>query len=227
MSTALVIAAHPDDEVLGCGGTIARLASEGWQVHVHLLANGVGSRADAGASVDADAFARRRSEAQAACKLLGVQSLRFGAFPDNRMDSVDRLAVAKSVSVLIDELKPACVFTHRHGDVNVDHDVVHDAVLAACRPQPGHPVRELLFFEVPSSTEWRPPVSAPTFAPAVFFDIAGTLQVKLHALAAYSSELRPFPHPRSLEAIEHLARWRGATVGVLAAEAFEIGRRVI
>jgi LmbE family N-acetylglucosaminyl deacetylase len=114
--------------------------------------------------------------------------------------------------------------THHAGDVNIDHQRVHQAVVTACRPQPGHPVRTLLFFEVPSSTEWQPPGSAPAFTPNWFVDISSTLDCKLNALDAYAEELRVWPHPRSLQAVEALARWRGATVGVEAAEAFILGR---
>ena len=99
-------------------------------------------------------------------------------------------------------------------------------MIAACRPQPGHPVKQLLFFETPSSTEWRPPASHAAFAPNWFSDISSTLEIKLQALAAYAPELREFPHPRSLQAVEHLARWRGASAGLAAAEAFELGRMI-
>jgi LmbE family N-acetylglucosaminyl deacetylase len=119
------------------------------------------------------------------------------------------------------------VLTHHAGDVNIDHRVVHDAVIAACRPQPGYSVKELLFFEVPSSTEWRPPGSAEPFNPNWFFDITSTLATKMEALRAYEAELRAFPHPRSLKAVEALALWRGATAGVEAAEAFVLGRKIV
>jgi N-acetylglucosamine malate deacetylase 1 len=227
MSTALVVVAHPDDEVLGCGGTIARLAGEGWSVHIQVLADGEASRGVAGAdSSDQRAIAARRCSAELAAKILGVRSVRFNTFPDNQMDSVPLLQVVKQIGLAVDELKPHTVFTHHRADVNIDHTVVHDAVLAACRPQPGVGLRELLFFEVPSSTEWRPPSSAAGFGPNVFVDIASTLDQKLRALQAYAAELRPFPHPRSLQAIEHLARWRGAIAGCDAAEAFELGRSI-
>lgn len=147
-------------------------------------------------------------------------------FPDNRMDSVDLLDVVKQVERHIAAFRPGTVFTHHAGDVNIDHRVIHDAVIAACRPQPGFPVRELLFFEVASSTEWRPPASAEAFHPNWFVDITHTLKTKMEALEAYRHEMRDFPHPRSLQAMEALARWRGASVGMEAAEAFVLGRRL-
>jgi LmbE family N-acetylglucosaminyl deacetylase len=147
--------------------------------------------------------------------------------PDNRMDCVDMLDVVQQIEESVQRHKPCTVLTHNAGDVNIDHRIVHDAVIAACRPQPGHCVKKLLFFEVPSSTEWRPAASAPVFSPNFFVDISATLARKLKALEAYASELREFPHPRSLQAVSALARWRGASVGVMAAEAFMLGREVL
>ena len=218
----LVIAAHPDDEVLGCGGTIARFAREGARVHVAFLADGVSSREGAPAA-ELDA---RRSAARRAGEILGVGSMSFGDFPDNRMDTVPLLDVIKVIEGLIGEHAPDAVFTHHAGDVNVDHRRIHEAVTAACRPQAGHPVRTLLSFEVPSSTEWQLPGTAIAFEPNWFVDISSTLEAKLAALEAYSQELRDWPHPRSRRGVGHLAHWRGATVGVDAAEAFVLGRQL-
>lgn len=151
----------------------------------------------------------------------------FGEFPDNRMDTIALLAITKAVETLIAEHQPEMVFTHHAGDVNIDHRRMHEAVVTACRPQYDHPVKTLLCFEVPSSTEWQLPGSAPTFAPNWFVDISETLDRKLAALEAYAAELRTWPHPRSRQGIEHLAHWRGATVGVDAAEAFILGRQLV
>ena len=224
----LVVAAHPDDEVLGCGGTIARLAAAGRAVHVLLLADGENSRAAAdGSGVAAGAVAARNVAAEQACRILGCASVESLALPDNRMDGVLLLDLVKEIEARIARHVPTTLLTHHGGDVNVDHQVVHQAVIVACRPVPGHPVRELLFFEVPSSTEWRPPGSGDGFAPNYFVDVSTTLDRKMAALGAYASELRDFPHPRSRSAIEALARWRGATVGVAAAEAFVLGRMIV
>jgi len=219
----LVVAAHPDDEALGCGGTMAKLSEAGHEVHVAFMADGVGSRGKASRAMTAEAK-KRRSNAQKACRILGAQSPSFEPFPDNRMDSVDLLDVVQRVESLVKDYGPTTVFTHHGGDLNIDHRRVHEAVVTACRPQPKHCVRSLLFFEVPSSTEWQMPGARPAFEPNWFSDISATLTTKLKALDAYEGEMRAWPHARSAEALVHLARWRGATVGVEAAEAFMLGR---
>ena len=143
------------------------------------------------------------------------------------MDSVPLLDVVKAIEVFINTHQPSIVLTHHSGDVNIDHCVVHDAVIVACRPQPDSFVRELLFFETPSSTEWNSPDNGKPFYPNWFVDISTTMDLKFQALSAYQDELRPFPHPRSLKVIESLAVWRGATAGVNAAEAFILGRKLV
>jgi len=218
----LIITAHPDDEVLGCGGTIARYTGQGVQARVIFLADGIAARD----GMDSEALQRRQSAARKAADCLGLQSVSFGKFPDNRLDTVDLLDIVKTVEGAIEQYQPDTVLTHHIGDVNIDHQRVHQAVVTACRPQQGYPVQTLLFFEVPSSTEWQPPGSAPAFVPNWFVDISSTLDCKLKALDAYSEELRAWPHPRSIQGIEALARWRGATVGVEAAEAFVLGRQL-
>lgn len=224
----LAVAAHPDDEVLGCGGTLALLAAAGHPVHVLLLADGESSRvAPPARGPVATQIEARNSAAEEACAILGCASVEVLNCPDNRLDGLELLDVVQPIEQAVFKHAPAIVFTHHAGDVNIDHRVVHDAVIAACRPQPGHPVRQLLFFEVPSSTEWRPPGSGQPFAPNWFVDITATLDTKLRALQAYRSELRPFPHPRSVEGVQALARWRGVTVGVGAAEAFVLGRNIV
>ena len=225
MKSILVLAAHPDDEVLGCGGTIAKLADQSAIVHVAFLADGVFSR-DGDTVVQQEGLHVRRTAAQKACGILGVTSVSFGEFPDNRMDTVALLDITKALEELIARHQPEVVFTHHAGDVNIDHRRMHEAVVTACRPQRDHPVKTLLCFEVPSSTEWQLPGSAPIFAPNWFVNISDTLSRKLAALDAYATELRDWPHPRSWQGVEHLAHWRGATVGVNAAEAFMLGRQL-
>jgi LmbE family N-acetylglucosaminyl deacetylase len=224
-STVLIVAAHPDDEVLGCGGTIARLSNDGVDVHVLILADGESSRI--GEADYAACRAARVKASRAALDILGVKSVEMHELPDNQLDSVELIRVVRLIEDCIARLRPSAVFTHHAGDVNVDHQVAHNATIVACRPQPGHPAKELLFFEVPSSTEWRPATSGMQFAPSWFVDISATLDRKLQAMAAYGEELREFPHPRSLDALTALARWRGASVGVNAAEAFALGRKIV
>ena len=211
---------------MGCGGTIAKFTDDAAVVHVAFLADGVFSRAGEQVAQKLELEARRVA-AQKACAILGVKSLSFGDFPDNRMDTIPLLEITREVEKLIAKYQPEIILTHHAGDVNVDHRRLHEAVVIACRPQHGHSVKTLLCFEVPSSTEWQLPNSAPMFAPNWFVDISATLERKLAALEMYSAELRDWPHPRSRQGIQHLAHWRGATVGVDAAEAFMLGRQLI
>ena len=225
--SVLVIAAHPDDEVLGCGGTIARHAGEGDRVQILVVAEGVTSRRSVRDSCQfGDELSALHNCAQSAASVLGAAGVEFLNLPDNRLDSIDRLDLIKSVESRILHYQPDVVYVHHAGDVNVDHRRLHEAVVTACRPIPGQPVKRLLSFEVASSTEWQPPGSAPAFQPNWFVDISAQWKCKREALAAYTSEMRPWPHARSLEALEHLARWRGAQVGVEAAEAFQLLRQL-
>lgn len=221
----LILVAHPDDEVLGCGGTIAKLANKGAIIHVAFFADGVFARKGEQVQQQKELHSRRMA-AKKACDILGVKSVTFGDFPDNRMDTVALLDITKTVESLIIEYQPDTVLTHHAGDVNIDHSQVHKAVVTACRPQNGQSVKTLLCFEVPSSSEWQLPGSAPAFDPNWFVDISATLSCKMAALEAYASELRDWPHPRSRQGVEHLAHWRGATVCVDAAEAFIVGRHI-
>lgn len=147
--------------------------------------------------------------------------------PDNQMDAVPLLEITKAVENLVTTHQPSLILTHHAGDLNIDHRRLHEAVVTACRPQRGHPVKTILSFEIASSTEWQLSGSAPAFTPNWFVDISGTLDRKLAALDMYSAELRAWPHPRSRKGVESLAYWRGGTVGVNAAEAFILGRRII
>lgn len=226
--SVLVVAAHPDDEVLGCGGTIARHVDAGDQVQVLIVAEGATSRLQQRDRLQAgEELSALAQAAQTAGSILGAAGVELLDLPDNRLDSLDRLDLIKHIEQRIDRHQPQVVYVHHAGDVNVDHRRLHEAVVTACRPTPGHPVRRLLSFEVASSSEWQPPGSAPAFQPNWFVDISDQWQRKREALVAYTSEMRPWPHARSLEALEHLARWRGAQVGVEAAEAFCLLRQLV
>ncbi|QNJ21590.1 glcNAc-PI de-N-acetylase family protein [Synechococcus sp. MIT S9220] len=228
MSRILVVAAHPDDEVLGCGGTIARHADSGDQVQVLIVVEGSTSRQPERDRAKAqDELSGLAKAAQAAGSILGVVGVELLDFPDNRLDSLDRLDLIKRIEERVDQHQPECVYVHHSGDVNVDHRRLHEAVVTACRPTPGHVVKRLLSFEVASSTEWQPPGSAPAFHPNWFVDISDQWERKREALVIYSSEMRDWPHARSLKAVEHLARWRGAQLGVDAAEAFCLLRQLV
>jgi len=223
----LVIAAHPDDEVLGCGATIARLAKEGNEVHLAILAEGITSRYSQRADADSSLLQKLHAMSRQAASMLGARDLSLHGLPDNRMDTVPLLDVVKIVESLIEQISPSRVYTHHGGDLNIDHAVVSRAVLTATRPIQGCPVKEVYLFEVPSSTEWAFQQFESTFRPNVFVDVGDTLEVKVRAMACYESEARPFPHPRSPEALRASAQRWGSVAGCTAAEAFQLVRAFI
>lgn len=219
----LTIAAHPDDEVLGCGATMARLASEGHEVHILILGEGATSRVDNPADVSSEVAALRR-QANEAGAVLGAQSVAVESFPDNRFDQVALLNIVKVVESYIDNLQPDVVFTHHGSDLNIDHRLTAQAVVTATRPMAGTPVKEVLAFHIPSSTEWSFGVTGDSFRPDVFFDVDGHSSAKISAMEIYEEEAREFPHPRSPEALDAIAKTWGSTAGFKAAEAFELVR---
>jgi N-acetylglucosamine malate deacetylase 1 len=223
----LVVAAHPDDEILGCGATMARLAGEGREVHVAILGEGITSRYAERTAAPRDELERLAATARRANEIVGATDLTLHELPDNRFDTLAMLDVVKIVEALVDRIRPELVFTHDGGDLNVDHAVTHRAVMTATRGLEGQPVAELLTFEVPSSTDWAYGQFEPRFAPTVFFDVTATLARKIEAMEAYESEARPFPHPRAPEALTAWARARGSSAGLQAAEAFRLVRRIV
>ena len=220
----LVIAAHADDEALGCGGTIAKHIAKGDSVHVVFLTDGVGSRtSDQSCATDA---AARSVSSLSALKVLGVteDAITGFSFPDNAMDSVPRLEVVKAIESVISQVQPEVVYTHHAGDLNVDHRYAYEATMTACRPQPGFCVQEIYSYEVSSSTAWSGVSSGRHFVPTLYVNIAAFWEQKERALIAYQEEMRAFPHARSIEAIKALAIFRGSQVGAPAAEAFVVER---
>ena len=224
----VLVVASSDDEVLGCGGTIARHSDAGDHVEILIVSEGATSRQPQRNRFDATKeLSALEKAAQVAGSILGAAGVELLDFPDNRLDSLDRLDLIKQIEERIYLHKPEVVYVHHAGDVNVDHRRLHEAVVTASRPMPGQCVKRLLSFEIASSSEWQPPGSAPAFLPNWFVNISDHWQRKREALTAYTSEMRQWPHARSLEALEHLARWRGAQVGVEAAEAFCPLRQVV
>lgn len=223
----LVVAAHPDDELLGCGGTILRHVANGDKVHIMIMAEGLTSR-DNQRNVDLreGELSELHKNAHKVAHFLGAEKLILLNFPDNRMDSVELLDVVKQIEAAVKAFCPDIVYTHHAGDVNIDHLITHKAVVTACRPLPGNTVKELYFFETLSSTEWQIPTADTMFMPQVYVDVEKYMGEKIEALHLYDSEMREYPHSRSYEAIENLAKYRGFTVGKLFAEAFELGRYV-
>jgi LmbE family N-acetylglucosaminyl deacetylase len=222
----LVIAAHPDDEVLGCGGTIARLVNEGQKVYIAILGEGMTSRYNQHEQVEVQRVEVLHSDAHKIAQFLGAKEAFLFNLPDNRFDSVPMLEVVKILEVLLAQLKPAIVFTQHGGDLNIDHVVTYRATLTATRPMAGQSVKKVYAYEVASSTEWAFSKFAPSFVPNTFFDIGDTLENKIMAMQMYESEKRVFPHPRSPEALRAIAQRWGSVVGVQAAEAFELVRGV-
>jgi len=215
----LVVAAHSDDEALGCGGTIARHVAEGDTVYAVFLADGTSSRAGA-CSAELE---RRMQAAESARQILGIAQNFYLGLPDNRLDSLPLIEIVQSLEKLFSELHPQIIYTHHYGDLNVDHRVAHQAVMTACRPLPGNSVREIYSFQVVSSSEWNTPGVMP-FLPSYAVDITSYRSVKNAALMAYGLEMRSFPHSRSMEHIDALDLHNGAVYGVSAAEVFMLVR---
>lgn len=222
----LVVAAHPDDEVLGCGATMARLSAEGHTVRIAILGEGSTSRADQRDEADLSLVDALAAASAAAAEEVGAAGVSLHGLPDNRFDHVDLLDIVKVVERLIEVHGPTVVFTHHGGDLNVDHRLTHQAVLTATRPVPGQIVTDVYAFEIPSSTEWAFQRYEPVFRPSYFVDVDRWLACKLAAMRCYDAEVRPFPHPRAPEALEVIARRWGTVVGRQAVEAFEVVRRV-
>lgn len=220
MSVVAVVAAHPDDEILGAGGTVAGHIRRGDEVHAVVVADGATSRYEEQmVQVLADAAKR-------AADVLGVASLRTCGLPDQRLDDLPLLDVTRALEDVLAELRPEVVYSHFPGDVNLDHGVVARAAWTACRPYVLPGLRRFAAFETPSSTEWAWPLDGGAFKPNLFVDVTATLDQKLRAMACYATELREYPHPRSLRALEERAAFWGSHVGRRAAEPFCILREV-
>jgi LmbE family N-acetylglucosaminyl deacetylase len=215
----LIVAAHPDDEVLGCFGTVARLINEGYDAYTLILGEGKTSRDEQrvveNKKTEIDEL---HQEIYAANRTIGIKKVFIESFPDNRFDSVDLLDIIKVVSNVKNEVQPDIIFTHYEHDLNVDHQITYKAVITATRPMQDECVKEIYSFEILSSTEWNYPLS---FSPDTYFDISETIDLKIEAMQAYESELCTFPHPRSLEGIRLNTHYRGMQVGKRAVEAFK------
>lgn len=225
MEKILVVAAHPDDEVLGMGGTIAKLVSEGKEVSLLIVTDGSSSQYRNADDLD-DIIATKKKETENAAKILGISRVLYGGLPDMRLDVTPHIDINRVVESAISEIEPDTVFTHFWGDVNVDHQHVYHSVLVAARPTFGQFVKELYCFSVPSSTEWTPCLPHAVFMPNVFVDIGGFSEQKYAAMEAYATELRTYPHPRSIEYLRQTDVAEGLKVGLPIAESLMLLRRI-
>lgn len=217
----LVVAAHPDDEVLGCGATIAKHKESGDIVWVMLLGQGITSRKILSKKQRVEDRKKLLESARRANRQLGVDRLIIKDLPDNKFDSVPMLEVVQTVEEVLDEFKPQIIYSHNPTDVNVDHRVTIEAVETVARPATKPYVNKVLSFEIPSSTEWN--FTREPFRPNIFIELTNRqLEKKVSSLSKYEGEMRPFPHPRSAEFLRSLAKVRGSQGGFSLAEAFSL-----
>jgi N-acetylglucosamine malate deacetylase 1 len=215
MNTILVVFAHPDDEVIGCAGTIARHIKNGDKVYFLCMTNGVDSRAD----VTNENVRVRGASLRNSANILGVSSVCHLDFPDNQMDITPLLDIVKSIELTLSEINPNIVYTHHVGDLNIDHQITHRAVMTACRPVPKSAIKEIYAFEVLSSTEWQTP-GLNSFNPNVFINISDYIKIKKKVLKIYGGEMSQTPHARSVDNILRLNALRGNSVGYDYAESY-------
>ena len=226
MKKVLVIAAHPDDEVLGMGGTIAKLVKDGATVDVLIVTDGSSSQYR-----DSDHLAviieAKKKETRNCADILGVRDIYYGELPDMKLDTTPHIRINQVIEEVIDKVQPDAVFTHFWGDVNCDHQNVYKSTLVAVRPVMGQVVKELYCYRVPSSTEWTPNKADTMFMPNLFVDITDYAEQKYKAFASYSTELREYPHPRSVQYLRENDKVVGLRVGLLAAEEFVLLRKLV
>jgi len=222
----MVVVAHPDDEILGCGSTMNRLIQENnCVIRVVILGEGITSRSE---TRDPDKWKAEleihRKNINSAQKIIGFEKVEIYDFPDNRFDSVALLDIVKVVEKEINDFKPEIVFTHFKDDLNVDHQLTYRAVITACRPGTNS-VNTIFCFETPSATDWNPGVA---FIPNMYVKISDkNLKAKQKAMDCYEFEKRDYPHPRSLKALQSLAEKRGVECGVEYSEAFILVRSIV
>ena len=224
MKNILVIAAHPDDEILGCGGTIARFSKQGSKINILILAEGITSRDKIrNRSKRQKQIENLRKQGKLASKDVGAKSITYLDYPDNQMDTVPLLNIIKDIEKFILKFKPDTIFTHFDNDMNIDHTIANKATLTAARSKPGTKIKKIYAFEIMSSTYYNPSAN---FIPNYHINIDKFLKIKLRALKRYKNEIEKFPHPRSLEAVSALAIFRGSNVGLRCAESFKLLREI-
>lgn len=224
MKNILIIAPHADDEVLGCGATMAKLAKQGYNVYVLIATN-----ASVGAPelFSSEVIRQIRSEALEAHKMLGVKETVFLEFPAPALDQYPRYKMSNEINAIIKKFVIDTVFIPHRGDCHKDHTIIHECAMVACRPLANSCVKGVYAYETLSETEWSEPVSTDAFVPTKYVTFSeDEFSVKLKAMSCFKSQLYDFPASRSLEAIEALAKYRGATVSKMRAESFEVLREI-
>lgn len=221
MKKIMVIAAHPDDELLGCGGTLLKHSRKGDFIKTIILGQGMLSRGE-----DESILVKLRADAKQANDLTGVNELKFFDFPDNAFDSVPLIEIIKTVEKEIDELEPDIIYTHFGNDLNIDHRKTFQAVMTATRPQPGMKNPDIYSFYIQSSTDWIASSEKDQFVPNVFVDIEDTIEKKIEALEKYETEMKAYPHSRSLESIRIFSEYWGTRVGKQFVEPFVLVRSI-
>lgn len=225
MKKVLVISAHPDDEVLGMGGTIAKLTSQGYEVNVLIVTDGSSSQYRD--SVDLTKIIEdKKKETWECAQTLGIKNVYYGELPDMKLDTISHITINKVIESAIEKLKPDTVFTHFWGDVNQDHVNVYKSTLVAVRPIMGQVVKELYCYRIPSSTEWTPCKSDTMFMPNYYVNIEQYAKQKYEAFSKYTTELREYPHPRSVQHLKALDIARGLEVGMGPTETFVLLRKL-
>ena len=224
MKKILVFAAHPDDELLGCGATLLKYQKKGFKIKTFFFGDGESSR-NLDKKKILKSIIRREKQAVSVSKKGKFEKPIFKRFPDNKLDTVPLLDIVKFIEKQIRDNKPEIIFTHFENDLNIDHQLTHSAVITACRPVPNFSVNEIYGFEVLSSTEWSNSQQS-IFKPTFYADITNYISKKISAARAYEEEMRDPPHSRSIKHIEILAQHRGFSIGVDMAEAFEVYRIV-
>lgn len=226
MERILIIVAHPDDEVLGMGGTIAKYALAGAEIALLIVTDGSSAQYQGNKDVAA-IIEKKKKETEDCASVLGIQYIYYGGLPDMKLDATPHIQVNAAIEKVISEFKPNIVYTHFYGDVNKDHQCVYESTLVACRPVVGQTVKKLFLYSVPSSTEWNVQTAHCAFMPNWYEDISGVYaEKKYKGFAHYETELREYPHPRSIEYLRQMDIAEGLRVGLGAAESFMLLRNL-
>ena len=220
----LIIAAHPDDDAFGCGGTIKKLANQKNKIYAIYFTDGVSARInkkDLKKKIN-----DRKKNSEKASKILGIERCIYHSFPDNQLDKIPLLEIIQKIEEQIKKINPDLILTHFENDLNIDHQIINRAVVTATRPKPNLKLKKILMFETLSSTEWKFSDKTKNFNPNYFVDISKTIKQKIKSVKCYKNEIFNWPHPRSEKGVKTLAMFRGQSVGLKFAEAFQLLRNV-